>query len=137
MTNKTQGIVSIIAAIVVLFTAILESKVSIIIAVVVLVGMGVWQMMGKKNNLSVPAGHLPSLGEKGNVINPEQIKQRQEHLDKVMEMAKEKNQITNDEVQRVLGVSDATAERYLQELEVLGKLVQVGEKGRQVFYHLP
>jgi|GEM_PF-461480 len=42
--------------------------------------------------------------------------------------------ITNDDVQNLLKVSDATAERYLQELEQKGLLKQEGEIGKSVYY---
>lgn len=42
--------------------------------------------------------------------------------------------ITNNEVEKMLGVSDATATRYLEELEKMGKIKQVGEHGAGVYY---
>lgn len=42
--------------------------------------------------------------------------------------------ITNEDVERILGVSDSTATRYLDELEKEGVLRQVGRTGRHVFY---
>ena len=51
-----------------------------------------------------------------------------------MEMARQKKEITNDDVEKGLGVSDATAQRYLQELESQGKLVQIGTRGKYVKY---
>jgi len=41
---------------------------------------------------------------------------------------------TNDDIQRILGVSDATATRYLEALEKEGLIRQVGGKGRGVYY---
>jgi len=45
-----------------------------------------------------------------------------------------KGTITNKDVEKLLGVSDATATRYLDELEKKGLLRQVGDTGRGVFY---
>ena len=42
--------------------------------------------------------------------------------------------ISNNEVEKLLGVSNATSERYLDELEKGGKIKQVGQTGRSVFY---
>jgi predicted HTH transcriptional regulator len=42
--------------------------------------------------------------------------------------------MTNHDVREFLGVADSTAERYLQELEVEGKIVQVGTTGHTVSY---
>lgn len=70
------------------------------------------------------------------VINPEQVAKRQEHLEKVLAIARQKGEIANDDVQKALAVSDATAERYLAELEKQGKLEQVGERGVRVRYRI-
>ena len=43
-------------------------------------------------------------------------------------------QITNDEVEKLLHVSDATATRYLSALEKEGKIIQVGTKGKGILY---
>ncbi|MCH7878599.1 MAG: type IV toxin-antitoxin system AbiEi family antitoxin domain-containing protein, partial [candidate division Zixibacteria bacterium] len=45
-------------------------------------------------------------------------------------------EIGNDDVERMLGVSDATATNYLQELEDEGKIEQIGERGRYVVYRM-
>ncbi len=45
-------------------------------------------------------------------------------------------QITNDDVQRALGVSDTTAADYLSALEAQGKIRQVGGTGHAVHYVL-
>lgn len=54
--------------------------------------------------------------------------------DKIMEAFTKKNQITNDEVEKLLHVSDATATRYLSALEKEGKIIQVGKQGKNVLY---
>ena len=43
-------------------------------------------------------------------------------------------QITNNDVEAMLGISDATATRYFDELEKEGKVRQVGKTGRHVHY---
>ena len=63
-----------------------------------------------------------------------QAKEKSEYKQKIMEAFESKNEITNNDVQKLLGVSDATAERYLNELEAGGKIKQTGETGRGVFY---
>ncbi len=47
------------------------------------------------------------------------------------------NGVTNNNIENLLGVSDATATRYLDELEKEGKVQQIGSTGRGVFYTLP
>ena len=45
-----------------------------------------------------------------------------------------KSKITNDEVEKFLHVSDATATRYLSILEKEGKIKQLGKTGKGVTY---
>ena len=54
--------------------------------------------------------------------------------DKIMVALTTKNKITNDEVEKLLHVSDATATRYLSALEKEGKIKQVGRTGTGVTY---
>jgi len=68
--------------------------------------------------------------------NAEQTEKKQENLNKVLELARSRGEISNDDVQNALGVSDATATNYLAELEKQGKLVQIGVTGQAVRYRL-
>ena len=45
-----------------------------------------------------------------------------------------KQKITNDEVEKFLHISDATAGRYLSILVKEGKIKQTGKTGKSVFY---
>lgn len=53
---------------------------------------------------------------------------------KIMELLAKKGRITNDDVEKFLHVSDATATRYLSKLEKSGLIKQTGRSGRSVFY---
>lgn len=53
---------------------------------------------------------------------------------RILELFKDKNKITNNDVEKMLGVSDASATNYLQELEDEGKIKQIGKTGRSVYY---
>jgi len=55
-------------------------------------------------------------------------------LEKIMLALNVKNKITNDEVEKLLHVSDATATRYLSALEKEGRIRQVGKTGTGVVY---
>lgn len=55
-------------------------------------------------------------------------------LEKIMELLNKKETITNDEVEKLLHVSDATATRYLSALEKQGKIKQSGTTGKGVTY---
>ena len=54
--------------------------------------------------------------------------------DKILQALNTKNKITNDEVEKLLHVSDATAARYLSALVKEGKIKQVGKTGTGVVY---
>lgn len=62
-----------------------------------------------------------------------QIRKRQK-LDRIMKVLQTKPSITNDQVEKLLHVSDATATRYLSILEKEGKIKQVGKTGQAVVY---
>lgn len=57
-----------------------------------------------------------------------------ERNEKIMELLNGKGTITNDDIQKLLSVSDATATRYLDILEKSGKVKQVGKTGKHVYY---
>jgi predicted HTH transcriptional regulator len=59
---------------------------------------------------------------------------KRKKLDKVMTLFLKNSKITNDEVEKFLHVSDATAERYLNILEKKNKIKQVGKTGHAVSY---
>ncbi|MBU1092253.1 DeoR family transcriptional regulator [Patescibacteria group bacterium] len=69
----------------------------------------------------------------GNVIE-QQAEVKAENLQKITEALKNQDQITNNEVEHMLGVSDATATRYLDELEKQGIVEQIGATGAGVIY---
>ena len=59
---------------------------------------------------------------------------REKKLAKIMALLAAQTTVTNDEVEKLLHVSDATATRYLSILAERGKLKQVGHTGRGVRY---
>ncbi len=59
---------------------------------------------------------------------------KRKKLDKVMSLFLKHSKITNDEVEKFLHVSDATATRYLSQLEKENKIKQVGKTGKEVSY---
>lgn len=59
---------------------------------------------------------------------------KRKKLDKIMTLFLNKSKITNDEVEKFLHVSDATATRYLSQLEQEGKIKQSSETGKGVSY---
>ena len=59
---------------------------------------------------------------------------KQKKLVKIMTLFAKKNHITNDDVEKLLHVSDATASRYLGHLTKENKITQVGKTGQGVTY---
>ena len=59
---------------------------------------------------------------------------KRKKLDRIMALFLQQSKITNDEVEKFLHVSDATATRYLSILEKEGKIKQNGKTGRMVSY---
>ena len=60
--------------------------------------------------------------------------QKQLKLDKIMTEIEKYGKITNDEVEKRLHCSDATASQYLSALEKQGKIKKVGTTGAGVVY---
>lgn len=65
-----------------------------------------------------------------------QMEQKVENKQKILAFVQEYGKIQNNDVEKLVGVSNATAERYLDELEKEGKLAQHGTIGQNVFYSL-
>lgn len=63
-----------------------------------------------------------------------QIEQKAENKQKILAFVQTHERIQNNDVEKLAGVSNATAERYLDELEKEGKLTQHGTIGQNVFY---
>ena len=63
-----------------------------------------------------------------------QMEQKTENKQKILAFIQANGKIQNNDVEKLAGVSNATAERYLDELEKEGKLIQHGTIGQNVFY---
>lgn len=68
------------------------------------------------------------------LANENRQEKKREKVDKILEMFSGQKEISNDEVEKILHVSDATATRYLEILEQEGKIKQVGKTGKGVKY---
>ncbi len=62
---------------------------------------------------------------------------KQAKLEKVMVLAKAQGSITNDSVQKLLRVSDATASRYLAQLVKAGRLRMIGHPRNASYQPIP
>ncbi len=63
-----------------------------------------------------------------------QAREKEEHKQKILEFFGSREKVANNDIEALLGVSDATATRYLDELEKEGRIRQVGQTGRYVYY---
>ena len=85
--------------------------------------------------VGVVIGSYFGVRKKENLIS-KQSKQKQHNKDKILEFLENSEKITNNDVEKLLGVSDSTAERYLNELEKEQKIKQIGTVGHAVYYRL-
>ena len=99
---------------------------------VVLGAVAVWVLFRKKPKQ--PSGSAENVEVK--TIIEKQAEEQQKNRQKILDYLEQKqdDSITNDEAQNLLGVSDASAERYLDGLEKDGVLRQVGKTGVKTFY---
>ncbi len=61
---------------------------------------------------------------------------KRKKLDLMLEEVRKKGSISNNEVEKLLGVSDATASRYLATLQKEGVLKRLGNTGKAVRYQI-
>ncbi len=72
--------------------------------------------------------------QKATSFNVEQAKKKKENMAKILQYLASRAQVSNNDIEQLLKVSNATAERYLDELEQSGLLVQIGRTGVKVIY---
>ena len=89
----------------------------------VIIGFLVWRMIDFS---ATPQNNCESRNDKVG-IRTGRIKELTDYL-------KTKSKISNKDVEKLFGVSDATATRYLQELEDKGLIKQVGRTGKYTYY---
>lgn len=99
----------------------------IIIILIALVGIILGYYLAKKRS---------NASNKGvSKINTQKQYKKEESKDKILELLKTKESIKNDDVEKLLGVSDSTATRYLDELEAEDKITAKGD-GKGTYYVL-
>lgn len=67
-------------------------------------------------------------------INDKRKRDKAEAKNKILELLEKESEVSNSDVKNLLSVSDATATRYLEELEKERKISQRGKTGKWVFY---
>ena len=76
------------------------------------------------------------IGEGLSQYKKELQKIKEDRKSKILELFKTKKELTNNDVEKFLGVSDATATRYLDELEKEGIIEVFGDNKRAAKYRL-
>ena len=79
----------------------------------------IWVFCRKKNKVS---------------LIKQQAEEKQRNKTKILELLENRGRLANDQIEQALSISDATATRYLEELEQEGKIKQVGQTGKHVYY---
>lgn len=119
-------------------------QILIFISGMIIGGMLVWLLVRKilKRKFILPydthTNKLENVGMSGGggvpVLIERQIKEKEENKQRILGALEKNQRVANDDIQKLLGVSDATATRYLEELEKDGKIRQVGTAGKHVCY---
>lgn len=63
-----------------------------------------------------------------------QSEEKEDNKRRILGILETQTPLTNNHIEQLLGISDATATRYLDELEKESKIRQVGKTGRHVYY---
>lgn len=131
-----KGILESAAAILVLFAAMLDPMYSVLLSFCALIFLALYRYTStpvfSKTLAERGYGYVPA--ERIRELNAARTKAKEDAVSKVYMEARVKGAITNNDVEALLGVSDATAERYLNELEKQGRIAQIGKTGRTVSY---
>lgn len=95
--------------------------------IIIGVGAGIWFgfFLGRRSALTG-----------ARAINEKRHQEKEEAKERILVLLKDKTDVTNDEIESFLGISDATATRYLEELEKEDLIMQIGVEGTSVKYRL-
>lgn len=100
----------------------------------IIAALGIWigytlaSRERKKGEQALRTARRKVLGKAG--------QKKEKSKQKILKLFLKQERITNNDVEKLLAVSDATATNYLQELEQEDAIIQRGKTGRGVFYTL-
>lgn len=120
-STKQEGWFAVSAAFVALVLMRWDERAAFAVAIIALVILA-WHEFAKRSNRQT-ADATQSRSE-----------DRTQNITSVLNLFNGRMEITNNDVEELLGVSDSTATNYLQELEDAGKIRQIGTVGRHVRY---
>lgn len=84
--------------------------------------------------LNRPSGSKGARKKRKKGLIEQQARKKQEHKKRIRDALQIKSALTNNHLEQLVGISDATATRYGDELEKEGYVRQVGKTGRHVYY---
>lgn len=99
-----------------------------------IIGFFLWRDGKKTGSLMSECCTSDSRMTGGSDLISEKEAEKAANLEKVKALILNQTKITNEEVQDLLSVSSATAERYLDEIESAGIIRQVGKTGVKTYY---
>ena len=113
----------------------------VLILIIVAMGFWVWYLIKQKKEnekeilaLEKEKDELADFGKGLEEYNKKMQEKKEQAKEKIMGLLGNKEKISNTDVVGAIDVSKNSAVRYLDELEADGKVKQVGETGRAVFY---
>ncbi len=109
----------------------------ILILVIIALGVWVWSLKKKVAQVEMEKETALALAETGVAgINEKRIQEKNARKEKILEFLKTNGKATNNEIEKLLSVSDASVTSYLDELEKESKVRQIGQAGSGVYYEL-
>jgi len=112
--------------------AILKNIMQIFIYIIIFIaGFLTARAINDVRSASVTKNELANIAQEGRDSIQSRIEKRKA---RILESARTKKRITNNDVEDMFCISDNTARRYLDDLEDEGKLTQIGVSGRGVYY---
>jgi len=107
----------------------------IILIIAGIVGVALGTYLARRRRAGKEGGEPLTPPERIGLVE-KQARKKEENKRKITEFfgAAQNNRVVNDDIENLLGVSDATATRYLDELEKEGIIRQIGKTGKHVYY---
>jgi Fic family protein len=76
---------------------------------------------------------MPEMKKKESLME-KQAREKVANKEAILELLETQGSLTNNQIEKMLGIPESTATRYMDELEKEGKVKQVGDTGTGVYY---
>ena len=113
----------------------------VLILVIAVMGAWAWCLLKNKKDcekeilaIEKERDEYADLGKGLTEYNQKLQEKKNKAKETILELFKTKVRISNNDVVKILNISSASVRRYLDDLEVEGKIKQVGKTGQKVFY---